>query len=125
MVLLNKLLKSWFDEIFFGEREFVVFPQCIAVSELTKSISTIIYYQKSWIDGIFVKSIHIVEIMYGNFLSIIFGKNFVKLTVLLNKLLKSWFDELFFGEKKFLVFPHCTVKYSKSEIPWFPKSVLI
>ena len=33
---------------------------------------------------------------YGNSLSGIFGKNFVKVTVLLNKLLKSWFDEIFF-----------------------------
>ena len=29
MVLLKKLPKSWFDEIFFfGEREFLVFPHC-------------------------------------------------------------------------------------------------
>ena len=33
---------------------------------------------------------------YGNSLSRIFGKNFVKATVLLNMLLKSWFDEIFF-----------------------------
>ena len=33
---------------------------------------------------------------YGNSLSRIFGKNFVKVTVLLNKLVKSWFDEIFF-----------------------------
>ena len=33
---------------------------------------------------------------YGNSLSRIFGKNFVKVTILLNKLLKSWFDEIFF-----------------------------
>ena len=32
---------------------------------------------------------------YGNSLSRIFGKNFVKVTVLLNKLLKSWLDEIF------------------------------
>ena len=39
----------------------------------------------------------------------IFGKNFVKLTVLLNKLLKSWFDEMLLGDREFLVFPHCGV----------------
>ena len=33
---------------------------------------------------------------YGNSLSRIFGKNFVKVTVLLNKVLKSWFDEIFY-----------------------------
>ena len=32
---------------------------------------------------------------YGNSLSRIFGKNFVKVTDLLNKLLKGWFDEIF------------------------------
>ena len=44
---------------------------------------------------------------YGNSLSRIFGKNFVKVTVLLKKLLKSWFHEIFFGEREFLKFPHC------------------
>ena len=38
---------------------------------------------------------------YGNSLSHIFGKNFVKVTFLLNELLKSWFDEIFFGEIEF------------------------
>ena len=33
---------------------------------------------------------------YGNSLSRIFGKYFVKVMDLLNKLLKSWFDEIFF-----------------------------
>ena len=32
---------------------------------------------------------------YGNSFSRIFAKNYVKITVLLNKLLKSWFDEIF------------------------------
>ena len=41
-----------------------------------------------------------------------FGKNFVKATVLLNKLLKSWFDEIFFGEREFLLFPQCVVHYT-------------
>ena len=48
---------------------------------------------------------HIVEITklfypqcgnYGILVSHFFGKNFVKATVLLNKSLKSWFDEIFF-----------------------------
>ena len=33
----------------------------------------------------------------GILLSRFFGKNFVKTTVLLIKLLNSWFDEIFFG----------------------------
>ena len=48
--------------------------------------------------------------MYGNFLSCIFAKNFVKVTDLLNKLLKSLLDEKKkkeFGEREFLVFPQC------------------
>ena len=39
---------------------------------------------------------HSIEIMYGNSLSHFFVKNFVKATDLLNKLLKSWFDEIIF-----------------------------
>ena len=46
---------------------------------------------------------------YGNSLSRIFDKNYVKVTVLINNLLKSWFDEIFLGEREFLVFPHCDV----------------
>ena len=39
------------------------------------------------------------------------AKNLVKVKVLLNKLLKSWFDEIFFGEREFLVFhTSCEVK---------------
>ena len=49
----------------------------------------------------------IIYIQCGNccdLVSHIFGKNFVKLTVLLRKLQKSWFNEIFFGETKFFVF---------------------
>ena len=38
---------------------------------------------------------------YGNLLSRIFGKYFVKVTVLLKKSPNSWFDEIFFSESKF------------------------
>ena len=47
---------------------------------------------------------------YRNLLSHFFGKNFVKPTFLLKKLLKSWFDEIFFGESKFFILPHCVLK---------------
>ena len=47
---------------------------------------------------------------YGNILSHIFGKNFVKVTALLKELLKSWFDEIFFGESNFFLFPHCDMQ---------------
>ena len=44
---------------------------------------------------------------YGNLLSRIFGKKFVKLTDLLKELLNSWFDGIFFSESKFFIFRHC------------------
>ena len=44
------------------------------------------------------------------------------ITLLLKKLLNSWFDEIFFGEGKFLTFPYCAVctpKYShRKNISW-------
>ena len=43
---------------------------------------------------------------YVNSLSSIFGKNFVKVAVLLNKLLKSWFDEIFFWWERISRFFH-------------------
>ena len=44
----------------------------------------------------------------GNLLSShIFGKNFVKITFLLKKLLESWFDEFFLSDSKIFIFPHC------------------
>ena len=39
-----------------------------------------------------------------NSLSHFFRKNFVKTMVFLKKLLNSWFDEIFFSEREFLVF---------------------
>ena len=65
---LKKLLKSWFDEIFFGGTKFFTFPHCVP------------------------HSVEITEI-YCHF----FDKNFVKVTFLLKKILKSWFDEIFYG----------------------------
>ena len=46
---------------------------------------------------------------YENFLSHLFHKNFVKVMGLLNKLLRSWFDEIFYDEREFLVFSHCGI----------------
>ena len=45
-------------------------------------------------------SVEITEI-YSHF----FGKNFVKVMVLLTKLLNSWFDKIFFNKSKFFIFP--------------------
>ena len=46
---------------------------------------------------------------YGNLLSLFFGKNFVKVMVLLTKLLNSWFDEKKNGESTFFIFPQCAL----------------
>ena len=48
---------------------------------------------------------------YGNLLSRFFGKSFVKVTVLLKKLLNSWFDEIFLGDSEFSIFPHCVNRF--------------
>ena len=50
---------------------------------------------------------------YGNSLSRILGKIYVKVIIILNKLLKSWFDEIFFWEREFLVFPHGEMFFAK------------
>ena len=57
---------------------------------------------------------------YGNSLSLFFGKNFVKLTVLLKQLTKEliW-RNIFFGEREFLAFPQCDVASSN----FFSKNV--
>ena len=44
-----------------------------------------------------------------NCLSHFFRKNFVKAMVLRKKLLNNWFDEIFFSEREFLVFPQYVV----------------
>ena len=47
-----------------------------------------------------------VRVNFRNFhTAAVFDKNFVKSTVLL----KSWFHEIFFSEREFLVFPLCNV----------------
>ena len=55
-----------------------------------------------------------------NPLSHFFRKNFVKVTFSLKNLLKSWFDEFFFSERKFHVFPHCGMcKFTLSNFSQF------
>ena len=40
----------------------------------------------------------------------LFEKKFVKVTFLVKtKILKSWFDEIFWGNSKFFIFPHCAL----------------
>ena len=60
---------------------------------------------------------------FGNSLSNFFDKTFVKATVLLNKLLQSWFHENFFGEREFpkfplCDFPHCTIRKYTLRLFW-------
>ena len=54
---------------------------------------------------------HAVHCNFRNLLSRIFGKKFVKATVLLKKLLKRWFNEIFFQWEQITHFTTlCTVK---------------
>ena len=65
MVVLKKLLKCWFNEIFFSEREFYVFPHCAVCVEITEIychtfLTKISWKQlkkilKSWFDEIFLR----------------------------------------------------------------------
>ena len=91
------LLKKWFDEIFFRWDQSKFF------------ISTNTQWGNCW-----------------NLVSRTFGKNFVKVTFLLKKLLKSWFDEILFGETKFFIFPHRETQsseYGKLKIYCHPKKI--
>ena len=60
-----------------------------------------IFRENSWLYYIFC-----IKLRKFPLISRFFGQTFVKETILLNKLLKSWFDEIFFDEREFLVFPH-------------------
>ena len=62
---------------------------------------------------------------YGNSLSFNFGKNFVKVTVLLNNLLRSWFDERFFCWERISSFSTLWITYiiTESHIGKFVKSI--
>ena len=81
--------------------------QCLQKYQLTVLLKN---YVKSTLYSIHYYIIYYSQCgNYGNSLSYIFGKNFVNVAVLLNKLLKSWFDEIFLGKREFFVFPHCTV----------------
>ena len=61
---------------------------------------------------------------YENSLSHFFNKNFAKaMVVLKNKLPKSWFHEIFFGEREFFIFPYsatlisvCTTQWKKNSL---------
>ena len=67
---------------------------------------------------------------YGNLLSLILGKNSVKATFLLKKVLNSCFGEILFDKSKFLIFPQCDChsveneKFTAKQI-FFVKSIYI
>ena len=61
---------------------------------------------------------------YGNLPSHLFDKNFVKVTLLLKKILKTWFDENFSwmaSDSKFLIFPHCVAHLLQLLSQWTKK----
>ena len=91
MILQKKLLKIWFDELFYQWR---------------KRISRFSTPWNQWICGTQCGNCR-------NSLSYFFHKKFVKVMVSLKKLLNtcSWFDEFFqFSEREFLVF-NTSVRY--------------
>ena len=122
---LKNLLKSWFDEFFFSEREFHVFPHVCRKVVITqcekrrnslshffrKNVKVMIFLKKllkNWFHEIFFQWGERISRFstrtlctaqcenYGNSLSRIFDKNFGKSMVLLKKLLNgSWFDDFF------------------------------
>ena len=114
MVLLKKLLNSWFDEIFFSERELREFSLTHFGKNFVKVTVLLNKLLKSWFDEIFLVrgnfsffhtvSVEITEIYSHHFLA----KNFVKALDLLNKLLKSWFDEIFLVIENFSFFHSVT-----------------
>ena len=59
----------------------------------------------SKLETLYILQSHNVEITETFF----FGKNFVKVMVLLTKLLNSWFDEKKNGESTFFIFPQCAL----------------
>ena len=82
-----------------------------------------------------VKSIHVIDTVHStcicgnneNSHSRFFGKNFVKATVLLKKLLRSWFHGIFFSvsEKEFLVLQHHHYFYGKINIVFVKVTVYL
>ena len=107
----NNLTESWFVprlqfyelfcEINFKKSCTTWFQVFLTNFEERKSV---FYFQEFFHEIIFKKT-HCGN--YGNSLTHIFGKNLVKVTVLLMKLLISWFDEIFFSESKSFIFPQC------------------
>ena len=60
---------------------------------------------------------------FERLLSHFLSKNFVKVTVLLKKLLNNWFHEIFLSESKFFIFPHCF--FSMNKISWNWNSMIL
>ena len=61
--------------------------------------------------GIFLSPLHTTlwKLRKFTLTALFFGKNFVKVMVLLTKLLNSWFDEKKNGESTFFIFPQCAL----------------
>ena len=95
-------LVNWFNEIFWPTFSFFTLHS-VVMSEIYPHFEKFSWNQSSknvtltkFLQKIVGKNFQISALWDGNSLSRIFGKNFVRVTVLLNKLIKSWFDEIFF-----------------------------
>ena len=107
MVLLKKLLNSCFDEFFFSEREFVIFPHCdtwcgkfrifLLLRFYVKSISTLHLFT--------LQSVEKWEILshWKCFSSNQLFSNFFSKTIAFTKFLRKK------CEREFLQFPHCAL----------------
>ena len=109
----------------------------LTLSSTTKFISEIFYFSEFFAIHNFAVHTHITVWKNdethtakcgncGNLLGHFFEKNFVKVTFLLKKILQSWFDEIFLGDSKFFIFPHCTVHWQKNtrQINYFVISIV-
>jgi len=90
----------------FGKRIFMLLKFCVKSSLANFEFKKLSmwFHVKSYVAERFL---NIQCGNYKNSLSRIFGKNFVKVTVLLKKLLNKWFDEIFFRWERISHFSQC------------------
>ena len=124
-------------EIEFGNSHFFFFvkmAQCVVLqstialkkfreinSLVTSLVSTLIWRKKCWFSVFLTTFPHYCGNMYGNLLSRIFDKNFVKTTFLLKKLIKNWFHEKNFGERISCFSTLCWMRRVMLIVGWWMK----
>ena len=119
--LVKPLLSQDFSEK--SETEFLQFPHC-TVSQCGKMKNLVspknissnqlfsIFYSKNITFTKFLPKMREREITVTLFWQKIRENN-----VFSKKILKSWFDEIFMGDNKFFIFPHCAIAFF-AKISW-------